>query len=197
MSADTALAPPPLARLLREATAPAHAAVEALPHMNALAQGQLAPAQYAQVLQRHLAIVEPWERAHAPWLASLAAHGWTYRRRGPALRHDLQQLGIDAPLAAEPMSVSARAQAWGQLYVIEGSLLGGRVIARAFRAAQPALAEALAYFDLGSDDPGAWRRFQACLEAALPAADQRRAAVAGAQQMFDRFHHQLAVEMPA
>ncbi|HCH0556906.1 TPA: hypothetical protein NKO30_007048, partial [Pseudomonas aeruginosa] len=59
MPADAAHAPPPLAHALREATAQAHAAVEALPHMHALARGVLPPDQYVRVLQRHLALVEP------------------------------------------------------------------------------------------------------------------------------------------
>ncbi|TAA25773.1 biliverdin-producing heme oxygenase [Pseudoxanthomonas winnipegensis] len=197
MPADAAHAPPPLARALREATAQAHAAVEALPHMHALARGILPPDQYVRVLQRHLALVEPWERTHAAWLATLAAPGWRYRARGPALRADLVALGAAAPPVAPLAEPEPAAAAWGQLYVIEGSLLGGRLIARAFRTAQPALAAALAYFDLGSDAPGAWRQFQACLEAALPSDPQRQAAIGGAQAMFSRFHQQLATQVSA
>jgi len=197
MPADAALAPVPLARALREATAQAHAAVEALPHMHALAHGALPCDQYVRVLQQHLALVEPWERTHAAWLQTLAAQGWHYRARGPALRADLATLGVAAPAAAPLTEAEPAAVAWGQLYVIEGSLLGGRLIARAFRAAQPALSAALAYFDLGSEAPGAWRQFQACLEAALPSAAQRQAAIGGAQSMFARFHQQLAAGVAA
>lgn len=198
MASVTPHAPPSAARFLREATAQAHAQVEALPHMPDLAAGTLAPARYVQVLRSHLALLAPWETAHAPWLDSLAAHGWTYRRRAPALRHDLAAL--EAGTAIDPVEsppAPSDAYAWGMLYVVEGSLLGGRVIARALRAGQPALSAALAYFDLGSQDPAAWRRFQACLDTALPDTDARDQAAAGAAAMFAHFHHHLSVGISA
>lgn len=43
-----------------------------------------------------------------------------------------------APQPAPPAAGPARA--WGLLYVVEGALLGGRIIARQLRLQQPALA---------------------------------------------------------
>lgn len=190
--------PQSAARFLREATAQAHAQVEALPHMPDLAAGALTLARYMQVLQCHLAILAPWERAHAPWLDTLAAQGWHYRRRGTALRHDLAALDCAQDIATTPAPQAAgAAQAWGMLYVVEGSMLGGRVIARQLRLHQPALTSALAYFDMGSEDPGAWRRFQGCLDATLQDAASRERAAAGATAMFAHFHQQLSLGISA
>ncbi|MET1022968.1 MAG: biliverdin-producing heme oxygenase [Pseudoxanthomonas sp.] len=198
MASVTPHAPPSAARRLRDATAQAHAQVEALPHMPDLAAGTLTPTRYAQVLRRHLALLAPWETAHAAWLDALALHGWDYRRRTPALRHDLAALGAGtAHDLFETPPAPSQAYAWGMLYVVEGSLLGGRVIARALRARQPALSSALAYFDLGSQEPAAWRRFQDCLETALPDTVAREQAVAGAAAMFGHFHHHLSVGVSA
>ncbi|MEE7546111.1 biliverdin-producing heme oxygenase, partial [Xanthomonas sp. Kuri4-1] len=83
---------------------------------------------------------------------------------------------------------------WGMLYVVEGSQLGGRLIARGLRAQRPALAGALRYFELGDADPGAWRRFQERLEHALGDAAARDEAIAGARAMFAHFHFHLAAE---
>ena len=69
--------------------------------MPELAAGTLDRARYAQVLACHLAVLAPWECAHAPWLDTLAAHGWPYRRRTAALRHDLAALGAGAPMAPQ------------------------------------------------------------------------------------------------
>jgi heme oxygenase len=198
MSHPSQVEPHSAARFLRAATAQAHAQVEALPHMPELAAGTLAPSRYAQVLRCHLAILAPWERAHAPWLDTLAAHGWPYRRRAQALRHDLAALGLPADAGAGPAPrAEGGAQAWGMLYVVEGSMLGGRVIARQLRLQQPALAPALAYFDMGSADAGAWRQFQARLEAALPDPASRGQAAVGAAAMFAHFHHHLCAGMSA
>jgi heme oxygenase len=198
MASVTPHAPPSAARFLREATTLAHAQVEALPHMPALAAGTLSPSRYAQVLRSHLALLAPWETAHAAWLDTLVAHGWTYRRRAPALHHDLTALEAAAGIEPAPAPPAPdQAYAWGMLYVVEGSLLGGRVIARALRAGQPALAPALAYFDLGSEAPGAWRHFQACLDDALADTAAREQAAAGAAAMFARFHHHLSVGISA
>lgn len=199
MSSVTPVESPSAARSLRGATARVHADVEALPHMSALAAGTLAPARYAQVLRCHLAILAPWESAHAPWLDALPAQGWHYRRRAVALRQDLAALGMALPAmdGSDVLPAPDHARAWGMLYVVEGSMLGGRVIARQLRARQPALADALAYFDLGSEDPAAWRRFQGCLDVALRDAASRERAAAGARAMFARFHHHLSVGISA
>ncbi|SEM20857.1 Heme oxygenase [Pseudoxanthomonas sp. GM95] len=199
MSSVISAAPPSAARFLREVTAAAHTQVEALPHMPALADGTLTPARYAQVLACHWAILAPWERQHAPWLDALATQGWPYRRRTDALGHDLAALGASLPSAelGEAPQAQDPAQAWGMLYVVEGSMLGGRVIARQLRARQPALASALDYFDLGSEDPGAWRRFQGCLDAVLPDEAARAQAAIGAAAMFGHFHHHLSLGISA
>jgi len=160
--------------------------------MPALAAGTLEPALYGRILQAHLSILAPWEHAHAAWLAALPVHGWRYRPRVPALRHDLHALGEPLPPVAGAAEASIEAaQAWGMLYVVEGSMLGGRVIARQLRRQQPSLEGALAYFDLGSEEPAAWRRFQDCLERALTPPGAREQAAAGARAMFARFHQQL------
>lgn len=195
MSSVIPVEPLSAARFLRDATAGEHASVEALPHMPDLAAGALPPARYAQVLGCHLAILAPWERAHGAWLEALATRGWPYRRRTTALGHDLAALGITASAADDGQAPLAAddAQAWGMLYVVEGSMLGGRVIARQLRTHQPDLAGALAYYDLGSEDPAAWRRFQGCLETVLDSDAARHQAAAGAQAMFAHFHHHLSV----
>lgn len=198
MSPVPQVEPQSAARFLREATAQAHARVEALPHMPALAAGTLDRARYAQVLGCHLAVLAPWECTNAPWLDTLAAHGWPYRRRAAALRHDLAALEASTPMAPQPAPpADDPARAWGMLYVVEGALLGGRIIARQLRLQQPQLAPALAYLDMGSEDPSAWRRFQGCLEAALADPAARAQAAAGARAMFACFAHHLCAGVRA
>lgn len=194
MVSDVLAVPPSAALALRHATQDAHRLVEAVPLMQALAQGQVDSAAYAQILRRHHALLAGFEAQLANWLTTLVGNGWHYRRRVPALRDDLRALGQQPDLPAALPASADDAARWGMLYVIEGSQLGGRVIARNLRKQQPALAGALRYFELADGDPAGWRRFQAALDRRLATPSARDAAIGGAQAMFAHFHSCLAAE---
>ncbi|MCL1501233.1 heme oxygenase [Xanthomonas nasturtii] len=194
MSSDALAVPPSAALALRHATQDAHRLVEAVPLMQALAQGQIGSAAYAQILRRHHALLTGFEEHLSDWLTTLVGNGWHYRRRVPALREDLRALGQQPDLPAALPAIADDAARWGMLYVIEGAQLGGRVIARSLRKQQPDLAGALGYFELADDDPAGWRRFQAVLDRRLDTASARGAAIDGALAMFAHFHTCLAAE---
>jgi heme oxygenase len=78
---------------------------------------------------------------------------------------------------------------WGELYVIEGSALGGRVIVRRLREHYPQLPHH--FYAIGEDAPSRWRRFQSLLDYALPDETSQVAAVHAAQRMFARFQQTL------
>ena len=189
---DASSSPPPGAwERLREATRDVHAAVEALPAMAALLDPGLSRERYVDVLRRHLALLSAWETRYHDWLDGLSI-GWHYAWRTPRLLADLHALDIPAEAGsgqAIPDAPSA-AERWGMLYVIEGSSLGGRLIARHVRDRRPELGAALSYF--GPPAAPAWRDFQTRLQAALPDAASQRLAVGGARTMFGCFHDHLA-----
>ncbi|EKQ59196.1 heme oxygenase [Xanthomonas citri pv. malvacearum str. GSPB2388] len=194
MVSDVLAVPPSAALALRHATQDAHRLVEAMPLMQALAQGQVDSAAYGQILRRHHALLAGFEARLGNWLTTLVGNGWHYRRRVPALRDDLRALGQQPDLPAALPASADDAARWGMLYVIEGSQLGGRVIARNLRKQQPALAGALRYFELADGDPAGWRRFQAALDRRLATPSARDAAIGGAQAMFAHFYSCLAAE---
>ena len=88
---------------------------------------------------------------------------------------------------------SSEAAAWGELYVIEGSALGGRVIVRRLRELYPQLPHQ--FYAVGENAPSHWRRFQSLLDHALVDEASQEAAVHAAQRMFARF--QQTLEDPA
>ncbi|PPV05276.1 hypothetical protein XBLMG947_3596 [Xanthomonas bromi] len=194
MSSDALAVPLSAALALRHATQDAHRLVEAVPLMQALGQGQVDSAAYAQILRRHHALLSGFEAQLSDWLTTLVGNGWHYRRRVPALREDLRALGQPPDLPVALPSIADDAARWGILYVIEGAQLGGRMIARSVRKQQPALAGALRYFELADDDPAGWRRFQTALDRRLDTPSARDAAIDGAQAMFSHFHTCLAAE---
>ncbi|CAH2598676.1 bacteriophytochrome heme oxygenase BphO [Rhodovastum atsumiense] len=180
----------PLQARLRRATAPVHAELERLLGLPASVRDI---DDYACCLRAHLGLHEPLEAALArfgDWDA--AGIDLPARRRAAALTVDLRALGHDpaqvtrAPVEALPVLPTFH-EALGALYVLEGSTLGGRVIARDLRQRLgPDIAAALAFFDGRGDAAGsAWRGFCAALNAHGAAhPDAARRVVTGAQRSF-------------
>ncbi|OAX53450.1 biliverdin-producing heme oxygenase [Xanthomonas graminis] len=184
-------------RLLREATAQQHLAVEQLPAMRALLHDSLSVPDYVQVLRRHHAVLAGWEQRESAWLHASGDADWRYQPRSPLLEQDLAVLRATPPLPAPAPPAPDACNCWGMLYVVEGSRLGGRLIARRLRQTLADAAPALTYFELGHTDAACWRRFQQRLEQALPTPQSRQAAVDGARAMFAHFHTHFALETVA
>jgi heme oxygenase len=119
---------------LKQATLATHRAVERLPIMARLMSPQVAPRDYLDYL---LAMAEVYATMEAGLLDALGPE----RRqelgiapRLPAILQDLARLGTDdlALRSAGPRPFAASA-ALGGIYVLEGSTLGGRVIAKHLR----------------------------------------------------------------
>lgn len=123
---------PPRLAMLRARTRAAHAAIESVPALGRLLAPDLTVAEYIAVLDA----MHGFHRAFEPGIAEAlrdvpGARAVLGQSRLPALAADLDWFGV-APspgLPAVPRLRSAAAGI-GALYVVEGSILGGRVIAR-------------------------------------------------------------------
>lgn len=123
-------------------------------------------ARYPAFLQASLAALDELEPAIARWRPIAA--------RREALRADLAELGAPAiPAVPLPFAPATPVEALGCAYVVEGSALGGAVLAKRV-ADQPTR-----YLRIG----GAWKSFAA--ELAAHAADDRACALACAT--FDHY----------
>ena len=161
----------PVRFFLRDGTATWHERVDA-----AFAGHDLADRDsYGAFLIAHARAVLPLEAA-----LDGAALWAEWQPRGDLLRADLGTLGLDVPTAmdVEPGSAAAR---WGLLYVLEGSRLGGAMLARQVGAGLPVAYLAAAHRD------GSWGRFGDAIEAAAGDADWRAAALDGAIRGFGLF----------
>jgi heme oxygenase len=190
---------------LREGTRDAHEAAEATDGMRRLMAGELDEGGYEGLLRAQLGLFDGWETERGDWLAAAAGvAGWSYVSRAALLRSDLafarragSYKGGSVPVIRQadaggrPAGVPAHdsATCWGELYVIEGSALGGRLIVRRLRELYPERIHR--FYAIGEDAPSAWRRFQQILDTNLPDAASCRAAVEGAQHMFARFRQVL------
>lgn len=200
------MSPSALLSLLKESTRDQHARAESLVRL-------MEPGVTRDAYRRHL------EALHAVWAPlEPALHERLgpalpveFAPRLGLLESDLRSLGVAlrppprgstlaplltlaAPTHQElgPAPVpTSDAAAWGALYVLEGSALGGQVLARHLeRALGPSLP--LAFFrGAGADVGGRWRAFCRALETHVPAGEAD-ALVHGARATFDRFHASLA-----
>lgn len=198
--------PPALLTLLKESTRDQHARAESLVRL-------MEPGVTRDAYRRHLeALHGVWAPLEPALHARLgAALPTCLSPRLGLLETDLRALGVAvrpahrgsprAPLLllAAPtqpdlgpaLLPASDAGAWGALYVLEGSALGGQVLARHLeRALGPSLP--LAFFRGAGEDVGArWRAFCRALDAHVPAGEAD-ALVQGARATFERFHASLA-----
>lgn len=169
---------PSLRGTLRSATAGAHAALD---------RALLPPGarwtreRYVAFLQATLAVVSAAEPAVAAVLPAFVPCGAP--SRASRLRDDLVALGQEALAPPSPAfdRVPSAAAAYGTAYVLEGSQLGGRVIAGHVAETLALGEEALAYLRSAGTPAGTrWKAFVADLDAFGAAAGERDWNVAAA-----------------
>jgi heme oxygenase len=166
--ASTGAAPTVLDRL-RQETAPAHARLER--RLDLLAR---------PFCRDHLlGVLRGFHRFHAAWeplMAALLGDVFTPRRRLHLVRADLRALG-EAAISHEgpaPRLFASEAGAWGSLYVMEGSTLGGALIAQALAGVEGLPDRGIRYFSpYGRNTAAMWRDFRAGLLAASRPATER------------------------
>lgn len=136
-------------------------------------------------------------RAIEPILAAspLAGAGWSPTGRLEALERDAGTLGLDTAhegIPAFPIPAPTLPQAFGIAYVLEGSRLGARFMAKALRAdpAGPRNAMPMAYLDMSSD-PAPFRGLLAAMAASGPGGDEEALSVIAADETF-RFFREIA-----
>lgn len=162
--------------------------------MRRMLSGALDEAGYRALLAAQWDLLSEWEADRSTWLAGIgAAQGWHYASRATALAKDLEDLSHGHTHAgARPARDSLwgrEPQAWGELYVIEGSALGGRVIVKRLRERFPALPHR--FYAIGENADAPWRRFQGLLDRVLAEPAALRRAVEGALRMFARYRKTL------
>jgi heme oxygenase len=173
--------------VLRRETASDHEAVEgSIPLM----AEDLDTDRYVAVLKQLYGIVVAWEELLADispdWLQEIRIP----RRRQGMLRDDLAYFGIEAAPQPTPTLPPIRSltELLGAMYVMEGSTLGGQLIARHVERVlhlEPGIGDA--YFRSHGDKTGTmWKEFCEVLRRRIPDAEARDA-VFSAKKMFQAF----------
>jgi heme oxygenase len=110
---------------LREATQPQHQSLE---RRSDVIGRVLTPEGRREVVAGFHRLHAGLETGLARWLGEVDGLDFEGRRRGPLLEADLRALGVPVLLASGAPRAGGRGEALGQLYVLEGSALGGAVI---------------------------------------------------------------------
>lgn len=188
-------APAPAHQRLRLATRREHQQAEDTPVMRALMSGALDRHGYARLLLAHRDFYRRWEQHRGPWFKHDSLADWRYESRCDALQDDLSTLhcavaSVAPPATQGPPAVATCHAGWGELYVVEGSALGGQVLARLLTQRFPDLPHHFFRFGQRHGRPS-WRSFQAMLDLQLHDETPCLAAIDGARTMFAQMQRML------
>lgn len=178
--------------LLREATAAAHAALEELPGLRALLEPAVSRGQYASVLAAFVVVHGEFEVAAA---RSAGWHCGLVPDRLEALRADLADLDYPLPGRGEhvpPPDWAGSLEALGACYVLEGSMLGGKLITRHLRQSLGDDIPIRYFSNSGLDTGRRWREFLLLLEQRTAAPEAQRQVLAGANDCYRWLRRVLA-----
>jgi heme oxygenase len=184
----------PLRNVLRQSTTAAHAVVD----RRFAAMSAAGLSGYIDFLRASAAAVLPLEQALAAARVHEILPDWDARARSTALRDDLAALGVPAPMArVDVPAVGGEARQFGMLYVLEGSRLGAKILARDAQAsADPRMCAATRYLRHG-EGQRLWPSFVERLEASDATTRAPHEAVAGALAAFALFGETPACLEPA
>ena len=185
---------------LRHATADSHGRIESLLQLD----GSFTLDRYQRVVSGFAAFLLAWEPMIAQRLAADTRPWFAGRVRGPFALRDLAALRLPQPAPARlRIDLEGPAEVFGSMYVLEGSALGGQVIASRL-AGQHGLgpSNGASYFAGWGQETGAmWREFRERMARDVRDTPANRVqACAAAVQTFEAliavFSHALATETP-
>lgn len=176
---------------LRETTSSQHAELDRAVNGG---EASLSPPRYTALLGASLDVLRALERDITRWL-----RGFDQARRVEQLRADLHVLGLSTiAMPAERVPLDTLSEAWGAAYVVEGSALGGLVLARQLERDVRVDARALSYVRLrGADTAAHWRSFCSALNAwGAQASERERAdACSSARNVFRAYRTALETRL--
>lgn len=161
---------------LKEATNEAHETLDA-----AMSRFDLTDVgDYGRFLTAQAAALFPMEATLDHAGAQVHYHPWQAARRGPALAADMHALGLPIPPPVAIQPIVGEPDIFGTLYVLEGSRLGGKMLARG-------VPEALPSAFLEHRGTQTWPEFSKLLDQKLASPVDLSVAKRAASHAFDAF----------
>ncbi len=187
---------------LKQATQSRHEALERNAYPAALMSADLNRERYLDILQRFYGFILPVEEQVYPWLAKLLAPVSRFQR-ADLLRLDLIALGMSQenipglPQITILPEIKSIAAAFGMVYVLEGSKLGGQFISRhVHQVLGLSPAQGLLFFQGHGRETGQyWNEFREAMANFAVHKQEQQNVVAAAAQTFDAFNYWLGSEV--
>jgi heme oxygenase (biliverdin-IX-beta and delta-forming) len=159
-----------------------HASLEK--HLIGIIKGIKTTEQYIDLLRMFYGFYQPLEHVMEQYLTQHLIPDIQQRRKAYALLHDIRDLGWDSrqpPLQVEVDTpvIDSYARALGAAYVLEGSTLGGVIIAKMINTQLPNIPDGkgFSFFTCyGEDAQNMWKKFRTYLLALTSKQDQDLAA---------------------
>lgn len=177
-----------LSSSIKEATKSAHQQLEVvvIKKLKAIRSN----ADYADLLKHFYAYFSKVEQAIAPFITTAILADYGARRNSAYLKQDIEALGFntnDLPHAQAP-AINNVQEAMGALYVMEGSVMGGKIIVQML--AKGGVTEGVSFFSGYGEDTGKmWTSFIEALNSSATTDADKQAAIAAANKTFSQFEN--------
>lgn len=181
-----------LLKEIRSRTAENHARLENSPLLTPFAHQRIDPDTYLKILKKFFGYFQPLEKVIGSFPEiSVWLPDYTERRKAELLLNDINKLQKDASISfceALP-KVRTAAQAFGSLYVMEGSTLGGKMIYSILKKDLNLDHDSGAsfFYGYGPATGAMWKAFTSRLEAFGEAHDADEEIIAAANDTFLKF----------
>ena len=176
---------------IKKITAPAHQALEGF--LIPVIKNVFTIPDYVRLLRLFYGFYKPVEDALEAFAIHEVLSDYEQRRKAQAIMRDLETLNqpsLDAPLCTFIPLIRGREEAFGALYVLEGSTLGGLIIKKILQRNLQQEGEPGFEFFTGYADRTAerWEGFKAVLDTQYKSAEQLHRVCATAVQTFTQLN---------
>jgi len=145
-------------------------------------------ADYAAVLKNFYVYFHTVEQAIAPYITAANLPDIAARRNSSDIRKDIEELGgtiLELPTATAP-EITNPAQAFGALYVLEGSIMGGPYIVQMLQ--KYGMDKGFNFFSgYGADSGKMWASFTDVFNAIPQTEEEENSMITTADETFKRF----------
>lgn len=154
-----------ISSILKEKTKEQHDETEAKLQSQKIFDKSYSLDDYKKLLTHNYKLISRYEPQIREHLKNYPELNLEERSKIEALKTDLSKLNIDMPAESPIQNLDNEAEAFGALYVIEGSTLGGNVIAKQLRKNQEFENIEFNYFGVYGENTGFfWQEFKAIID---------------------------------
>ena len=177
-----------LSNYLKEKTATYHTEIESKLESNKLFDGTFSDENYYKMLQVNHLFLKVYEQNIVHYLSdkdieNLAS---TNFQKLPLIEKDLIELNLAQLNTNTSVTINNRAEAFGALYVIEGSMLGGNVIAKTLKKYPNLEHKNFNYFGHYGENLGvSWKAFVHYINEEFVTEDQQNQVLNGAKKAYE------------